>query len=107
MNKYFLTRMSEFYIIITKIISLANITVFFPIIFIIPTIIWPQVNNQEGTQPYPSTENWIEDLLSLPPPISTRPSFPLSQSFPSGSFHKPLILLHQRTDRLKSTITEN
>ena len=37
----------------------------------------------------------------------TRPSFPLSQSFPSGSFHKPLILLHQRADRLKTTITEN
>ena len=26
------------------------------------------------------------------------PSFPLSQSLPSGSFHKPLILLYQRAD---------
>ena len=34
-------------------------------------------------------------------PIRTRPSFPLSQSLPSGRFHKPLILLHQRADRLK------
>ena len=34
-------------------------------------------------------------------------SFPLSQSLPSGSFHQPLILLHQRADRLKTTITEN
>ena len=25
----------------------------------------------------------------------------------SGSFHKPLILLHQKADRLKTTITEN
>ena len=25
----------------------------------------------------------------MPPPIRTRPSFPLSQSLPSGSFHKP------------------
>ena len=33
--------------------------------------------------------------------------FPLSQSLPSGSFHKPLILLHQRANRLKTTITEN
>ena len=37
----------------------------------------------------------------------SRPSFPLSQSIPSGSFHKPLILLHQRANRLKATITEN
>ena len=34
-----------------------------------------------------------------------RPSFPLSWSLLSGSFHKPLILLHQRADRLKTTIT--
>ena len=33
-------------------------------------------------------------------PIRTRPSFPLSQSLPSGSFHKPLILLHQRAETL-------
>ena len=34
-------------------------------------------------------------------------TFPHSQSIPSGSFHKPLILLHQRSDRIKTTITEN
>jgi len=33
-------------------------------------------NNREGTQPRPSTENWINDLLSTAPPIRTRPSFP-------------------------------
>ena len=33
--------------------------------------------------------------------------FPLSQSLPSENFHKPLILIHQRADRLKSTTTEN
>ena len=43
----------------------------------------------------------------MAPPIRIRTSFPLSQSLPSGSFHKPLILLHQRADRLKTTITEN
>ena len=42
----------------------------------------------------------------MAPPIRTRPSFPLSQSLPSGSFHNPLILLHQREDRMKTTITE-
>ena len=36
-----------------------------------------------------------------------RPSEQDSQSLPSGSFHKPVILLHQRADRLKTTITEN
>ena len=33
--------------------------------------------------------------------------FPLSQSLPSENVHKPLILIHQRADRLKSTTTEN
>ena len=61
------------------------------IIFLTSTIAWPQVNNREGTQLHPSTENWIKDLLSMVPP-----SIPLSQSIPSGSFHKPLILCHQR-----------
>ena len=28
-------------------------------------------------------------------------------ALPSGSFHKPLTLLHQRTDRMKITVTEN
>ena len=43
----------------------------------------------------------------MAPPIRTRPSFALSQSLPSGSFRKPLTLLHQRADRLKTTVTEN
>ena len=34
-------------------------------------------------------------------------TFPHSQSIPSGSFHKPLILLHQRAYRIKTTSTEN
>ena len=32
------------------------------IIFIKSTIVCPQVNNRKGTQPHPSTENWIKDL---------------------------------------------
>ena len=50
-----------------------------------------------GGQPI-STENCIKDLLKTAPPNRTRSSFPLSQSLPSGSFHKPLILIHQRAD---------
>ena len=74
------------------------------ITFITSTIVWPQVNNREGTQPHPSPESWIKDLLSMALPIRRRPSFPLSQSLLSGSFHKSLILLHQRADRLKTTM---
>ena len=54
-----------------------------------------------------STENWIKDTLSMALPIRTRLSFPHSEPPPSGSFHRPLILIHQRTERMKTTITEN
>ena len=77
------------------------------VIFMTFTIVWPQVNSKEGTQLHPSIENGIKDLLNMALPTRKRPSFPLSQSLPSGSFHKLLILLHQRADRLKTTITEN
>ena len=44
------------------------------IIFITSTIVWPQVNKREGTQPHSSTENCIKDLLSMAPPTRTRSS---------------------------------
>ena len=71
------------------------------------TIVWPQVNYREGTQPQPSAENLIKDLLSMAPPNRTRPSLSDSELPPSGSFHRPLILIHQKADRMKTTITEN
>ena len=38
-------------------------------------------------------QDWATELKwSMTPPIRTRPSFSHSQSSPSGSFHKPLIL---------------
>ena len=49
--------------------------------------------------------NWTELTMALP--IKIRPCLPLGQPLPSGSFHKFLVLLHQRADRLKATITEN
>ena len=60
--------------------------------------------HREGTQPHPSTENWIKDLLSMVPPIRTRPSLPHSQFLPLGSLHSPLT--YQRGDRMKTIITE-
>ena len=62
---------------------------------------------REGTQPHPSAENWTKDLVSMALPTRTRPSFPHSQFLPSGSLHQPLILIHQRADKMKTTITEN
>ena len=77
------------------------------ITFITSTLVWPEVNNREGRQLHPSTENLIKDLLIMALPIRTIPSFPLNPSLPSGSFHKPLILLHQKADRVKSTATQS
>ena len=77
------------------------------IIFITSTIVWPQVNNREGTQSYLSTENWIKDLLNMASFNRARPNFALGQSVPSGSSFKPLILLHQGADRLKTTFKGN
>ena len=74
------------------------------IIFITSTIVWPQVNSRVGTHLHPSTDNWIKDLL---PRHQNKTRFPLSQFILSGSFHKPLNLLHQRADNQKTTITEN
>ena len=73
-------------------------------IFIASNIVWPQVNNREGTQPHPSTENYVRDFLSMAPPIKQDPVFPLlSLSHQEAS----IILLHQRADRLKTTIAKN
>ena len=41
------------------------------------------------------------------PAYENKTQIPPSQSLPSESFHKPLILIHQRTERMKTTITKN
>ena len=48
-----------------------------------------------------------ESVLHIRCPKYWSFTFSISQSLPSGSFHKPLILIHQRADRMKATITEN
>ena len=57
------------------------------IIFITSTIVWPQVNNRKGTQPHPSTENWIKDLLSKAHPQFIRQTI---RSNPLNLFSLPL-----------------
>ena len=47
------------------------------IIFIISIMVWSQIKQQGGNTAPPFIENWIKDLLSMAPPIRTRPSFPL------------------------------
>ena len=45
-------------------------------IFINSSIVWPQINNREGTQLHPSTDNWIEDLSSMALPIRQHQASP-------------------------------
>ena len=62
------------------------------------TIVWSQVKQQGG-----NTENWINIYWAWHPhKIKTQFA---TQSLPSRSFHKLLILIHQRADRMKTTIT--
>ena len=77
------------------------------ILFITPTcsLASGEVTGREHSSAH--QQHWIKGLLNTSPPIRTRPSFPLTLSLPSGSFHKPLILIHQRADTLKTIITEN
>ena len=41
------------------------------------------------------------------PAHQNKTQFPHSQSLPSGTFHKPLIIIGQRPVRMKTTITED
>ena len=55
----------------------------------------------------PSKIKFIKELLSMAPPIRAKPKFPHNQSLPSECFHKLLILILQREDRMEIAITEN
>ena len=57
--------------------------------------VWPQAKLQRGNTAPPITESWIKDVLSTVLTTRARPSFPHSQSLPSRSFCKALILIHQ------------
>ena len=68
-------------------------------------LVWPQVNNREGTSSTHLQKIGLKIYWACPRPSEQDPVSP-SVSL-SGSFHKPLMLLHQRADRLKTTVTEN
>ena len=60
-----------------------------------------RLNYREGTQPDPSTENWINNLQGMALPIRAKPKFLHRQSHPSGSFYKPLSLSSKRQTEWK------
>ena len=69
------------------------------IIFITSTIIWLQVNNREGTQPHPSIENWIKDLLRMAQPSEQDPASPtVSHSHQEASISLLSLSLRRQTD---------
>ena len=51
-------------------------------VFITCSIVWLQVSNREATQPQPSTENCIKDLLSMALPHQNKTQFPPQSVFP-------------------------
>ena len=53
----------------------------------------------QRVQPHPLADNWIQVLRSTALPTRPRPSFSNHQSVPSGSLHKLLCLIHQKSDR--------
>ena len=59
---------------------------------ITPTIVWPQGRNyREGTQPHPSAENWIKDLLSM--------ALPIRAGLPTGASGKEATCQCRRSKR--------
>ena len=76
-------------------------------IFITSTMVKSQLKEQGGNTVLPSNRKLDERSAEHGPAHQNKTKLPLSQSLPSGSSHKPLILIHQRVDRLKTTITEN
>ena len=61
---------------------------------------------QGGNTAPPIKENWMKDLLNMVLPIRTRPSFPPQDSVSHQEVSISLIL-HQKADRMKATVTEN
>ena len=63
------------------------------------TIVWPQVNNREGTHLHPSTKIGLKIYWSWPCPSEKDPDSPsVSLCHQEASIN----LLHQRADRLKT-----
>ena len=65
-------------------------------------------NYREGTQPQPSTENWIKDLLSMTLPTRAQQDPVLPTANPSHQEASQASYPHpSEARRMKATITEN
>ena len=71
------------------------------------TRVWSQVKQQVRNTAPPINRKLDYRFTEHGPASQNNTQFPHSQSLPTESFHKPLILLHQRADRMKTTTTEN
>ena len=85
---------------------LAEVLLQVAITTITPTTVWPQVKLQGGdTAPLISrklAQRFTKHGLAHQGKIQVPPQ----PSLPLGSVHKPFILIHQRADRMKTTITK-
>ena len=69
------------------------------IIFITTTMVWSQVKQQGGNTAPPITENWINDLLSMPHPSELDPVSPsVSLSHLEASISFLTLFIRGQTD---------
>ena len=74
---------------------------------IIPTIVWPQAKLQGGNTAPLINRKLDQRFAEHGTAASEQDPVSPSVSLPSGSFHRPLTLIHQRADKLNTTVTEN
>ena len=67
------------------------------IIFITSTIVWPQVKQQGGNTAPAINRKLDKRFIEHSPAHQNKTQFPPQSVSPTESFHKPLILLHQKT----------
>ena len=77
------------------------------IIFITSNIVWSQVRHQGGNTAMSINRKLDYRFTEKGSAHQNKTQFPPQSDSLIRKFCKPLILLHQRTDRLKITITEN
>ena len=77
------------------------------IIFITSTRVWHQGKQQRGYTAPPINRKLDSRFTEHGHTLQNKTQFPPQLISPIRTFHKLLILLHQREDRMKITITEN
>ena len=75
------------------------------IIFITSTIVWPQVKQLGGNTVPPINRKLDSRFTEHGPAHQNKTQFPPQSVSPIRKLPKPFILIHQRADRMKTTIT--